>query len=115
MPLPIRSAEDLEREPVVVLRIPGLGGHGPPQLDLPRGLLLLRVEASNQAEPEQREPSSVPPPRLSLQPPAHKSGGLSTRASSAPSASGAKFNWVYLALGLVLVAAIVWFALGRVR
>jgi len=115
VPLPVRSSEDLEREPVLVLRIPGLGGHGPPQLDLPRGLLLLRVEASTQPEPEQREPSSVPPPRLSLQPPARQSGGPSTPASNAPSASGPKFNWVYLALALALVAAIVWFAIGRAR
>lgn len=43
VPLPRRSAEELAREPSLVLRIPEQGGAPPEGTDLPRGLLLLQI------------------------------------------------------------------------
>ena len=48
--LPRRNAEELEREPAIVLRIPDVGGFSEPESGHPRGLLLLKVTAS--AEPD---------------------------------------------------------------
>lgn len=43
MPLPKRTADEIAREPVVVLRVPDQGGFPEPGLELPRGLLLLSI------------------------------------------------------------------------
>lgn len=51
VPLPKRSAEELEREPLVVLRVPDQGGFPEPGLDLPRGLLLLSIAAASKSDP----------------------------------------------------------------
>jgi hypothetical protein len=43
VPLPKRTSEEIEREPVVVLRVPDQGGFPEPGQELPRGLLLLSI------------------------------------------------------------------------
>jgi hypothetical protein len=50
VPLPKREAEELEREPVVVLRVPDQGGFPEPGLELPRGLLLLSIAAASKTD-----------------------------------------------------------------
>lgn len=49
--LPRRSAEDIAREPTVVLRIPERGGLPEPSSGQIRGMLLLRVTASSEPDP----------------------------------------------------------------
>jgi hypothetical protein len=49
--LPRRRADELEREPGIVLRIPDAGGFAEPESGLPRGLLLLKVTASPEPDP----------------------------------------------------------------
>lgn len=50
VPLPRRSAEELAREPSLVLRIPEQGGAAEPGSDLPRGLLLLQIVVAERAD-----------------------------------------------------------------
>jgi hypothetical protein len=49
--LPRRCAEELSRDEGIVLRLPGQGGFPEPGSDLPRGLLLLRVDADQLTDP----------------------------------------------------------------
>ncbi|HWA70932.1 MAG TPA: hypothetical protein VG937_01285 [Polyangiaceae bacterium] len=67
VPLPKRSSEELEREPVVVLRVPEQGGFPEAGLELPRGLLLLSIAAAAKSDAGvQRKRSSflsLPPAR----------------------------------------------------
>jgi hypothetical protein len=67
VPLPKRSAEELAKEPVVVLRVPEQGGVAPPDVRLPRGLLLLRITAGSKTD-EGVERVSIAEGRLSLPP-----------------------------------------------
>jgi len=76
VPLPARLPEEIEREPSIVLRIPGHGGHAQLGLDLPRGLLLLRVQAGEAPPEEARVRTPVPAPRLSNPPVPVPSGAL---------------------------------------
>lgn len=67
VPLPKRAAADLDREPTLILRVPDQGGLPRPGLDLPRGLLLLRIEAAEHADAGvERARRSLP--RFSLRP-----------------------------------------------
>lgn len=50
VPLPKRAPDELEREPVVVLRVPDQGGFPEPGLELPRGLLLLSIAAAPKSD-----------------------------------------------------------------
>lgn len=50
VPLPRRSAEELAREPSLVLRIPEQGGEPLGGVDLPRGLLLLQIVVAERAD-----------------------------------------------------------------
>ena len=51
VPLPQRSADDLAKEPTLVLRIPEQGGLSAPGSGLPRGLLLLTLVPSAEPDP----------------------------------------------------------------
>jgi hypothetical protein len=48
--LPPRTPEELAREPIVVLRVPDQGGFAAPASGLPRGLLFLKLEASERSD-----------------------------------------------------------------
>jgi len=50
VPLPKRLPDELEREPVVVLRVPDQGGFPEPGIELPRGLLLLSIAAASKSD-----------------------------------------------------------------
>jgi hypothetical protein len=62
--LPRRTREELQHEPVIVLRIPDFGGFSP-ESDQPRGLLLLKVSAGSGADPSvvRAKPSAGSPAR----------------------------------------------------
>ena len=66
--LPRRSAEDLLREPTVVLRIPDSGGLPEPSSGHARGMLLLRVTASSEPDPSVIRVAPVPSWRRSSLP-----------------------------------------------
>ena len=61
--LPRRSAEQLQREPTVVLRIPERGGLPEPSSGQIRGMLLLRVTASPEPDPSVIRVAAAPSPR----------------------------------------------------
>ena len=50
VPLPKRLPDELEREAVVVLRVPDQGGFPEPGSPLPRGLLLLSIAAASKSD-----------------------------------------------------------------
>jgi hypothetical protein len=50
VPLPKRRSDELEREPVVVLRVPDQGGFPEPGSSLSRGLLLLSIVAASKSD-----------------------------------------------------------------
>jgi hypothetical protein len=108
VPLPKRSAEELEREPVVVLRVPEQGGFPEAGLDLPRGLLLLSIAAAAKSDADvQRKRTSflsLPPvrrrslPRVNFEEPAAPDSQTRER----PSALGI----VAILLALAWIAAV---------
>jgi hypothetical protein len=96
--LPRRTAEELAREPVVVLRIPDAGGFPEPESGHPRGLLLLKVAAS--AEPD---PSVIRAKRSILSPERLPSVG-----SLRPSQSRVLIGAVVSLLIVLVVIALLW-------
>jgi hypothetical protein len=96
--LPQRSPEEIENEPAITLRIPDFGGFSPPGTGHPRGLLLLRVMASAEAD------SSVVR--------AKRSTGLPGRPASLRSLSRAP-RWLVFGLVGALLIALVVFVLMR--
>lgn len=114
VPLPKRSAEELAKEPVVVLRVPEQGGLPPPELDLPRGLLLLRITAGSKTDAGIKR-VRIAEGRLSLPPrPARSRAPEPAEApsDSLPDESSQKIPqkalWVLVAVGWV--ALVVYFA-----
>ncbi|MGC4093375.1 MAG: hypothetical protein QM756_36875 [Polyangiaceae bacterium] len=69
VPLPQRSAEDMRREPAMVLRIPEQGGEPGRGSDLPRGLLLLQIVAADQSDPGVNKQQTTVARRLSKRAP----------------------------------------------
>jgi hypothetical protein len=112
VPLPKRSAEELANDPVVVLRVPEQGGVGPPEVDMPRGLLLLRITAAAKTDAGIKR-VRIAEGRASLPPrEARKSGGeaepVAPSSESRPRQLPIPAVWVLLAaawLALVLYAA----------
>lgn len=66
--LPRRSAEELLREPTVVLRIPDSGGLPDPTSGQVRGMLLLKVTASSKPDPSVVRVAPAPSRRRSSLP-----------------------------------------------
>ncbi len=105
VPLPRRSPADIDRDPLVMLRIPGQGGFGPKGLDLPRGLLLLRVAAGASAS-DSRIPSSVPGPRISQRPVLREPAAVDASPSSRARRRLFIVGWVCLVLVVCWVVAV---------
>lgn len=61
--LPVRSADELPESRGITLRIPEQGGLPPPNSDLPRGVLLLTVLPSAEADPNIKPLRGVPSKR----------------------------------------------------
>jgi hypothetical protein len=117
VPLPKRSAEEIASEPSVVLRVPEQGGEPEPGSPLPRGLLLLRIEAAAKTDTGVKRVkvasgrASLAPKGISLAPKPAKSElePLSEQSGVAPKRSAIAYLWLFLALvwifGLLFFAA----------
>lgn len=112
VPLPQRSAEDLAREPTLVLRIPEQGGVAP-KGDLPRGLLLLQIVAAEHADNGvakvrtgiARRLSGAPAkPKASDVPHPESSARARSRSPEAPRSPG--WHLVFLMIAVAWIAVI---------
>lgn len=112
VPLPKRSAEELAKDPVIVLRVPEQGGPAPAELNLPRGLLLLRITAASKSDAGIKR-VKIAEGRASLPPrpervPASDAEPSAPSSESRPVAVPAPAAWVIFAaawLALVLYYA----------
>lgn len=99
--LPQRSARELGEAPSIVLRIPDQGGVCLEQTSLPRGMLLLRVNAADRTDPSIRLSDEDPQAAAeSIRPPAEL-------LSMVPPVVRSRTPLVAIALLLLVVVALV--------
>jgi hypothetical protein len=115
VPLPKRSPDDVEREPVVVLRVPDQGGFPEPGLELPRGLLLLSIAAASKSDEGVKRVrgglASLPPARRRSLP---KIELGSPEPASEMRPRPAALGLVAIALALAWIALVFWMS-SRLR